>query len=455
MHLSQLSALGLLTNCILASNISPHPASAEQQQQLLDLDHNDTAYPSPSDADLDDIISSSPLLSFHRALVETSSVSDNESSVADYVVSFLKSHNFTVTTQDVPDINNSSSFSHKRKNIFAVPDSSVYGAASSSGKKDDPIEVLLSSHIDTVPPFIPYKLIPPNTTDAFNSSDLTIFGRGTVDDKACVATQLFAILSLLASPDHHISPTSLALLFVVGEEYGGDGMRHFSDSPLNEKSSATWQTILFGEPTESKLTTGHKGMVRARLVARGKAAHSGYPWLGKSANSIMLKALSILDGLGDLPEDKGGLPRSEKYGKSTVNIGLVRGGVAANVVPEYAEAEVLMRLAGGTRDSAVEIVRRALEDGGVDLDGDVEVDFSWGYGPVELDSDVEGFETIVVNYGTDVPNLKIRKGVKKYLYGPGSILVAHGANEALTVGAMEGAVEGYKRLILKGLESKK
>jgi acetylornithine deacetylase len=186
-------------------------------------------------------------------------------------------------------------------------------------------------------------------------------------------------------------------------------------------------------------------VMRVDLTARGKAAHSGYPWLGRSANSMLIPALMVLDRLGDLAPEEGGLGRSEKYGNSTVNVGLIRGGVAANVVAEHAEASIMIRLAGGTIEEAKGVLSRAVAGMGL------EVFFSQGYGPVGLDADVDGFGVITVNYGTDVPNLKVKEGVKRYLYGPGSILVAHSDHESLTVGDMEEAVEGYKRLVLHAL----
>lgn len=162
---------------------------------------------------------------------------------------------------------------------------------------------------------------------------------------------------------------------------------------------------------------------------------------------MIIPALMVMDALGNIPESEGGLPASEKYGNSTVNIGKMQGGLAANVVPEYAEAECAMRLAGGTIEQVKDIVSNAIKN----ADEDLEFEFSQGYGPVDMDGDVEGFDEITVNYGTDVPNLNVKDGVKRYLYGPGSILVAHGKNEGLTVGDLEDAVEGYKKLVLHSL----
>lgn len=392
---------------------------------------------------LADVIAASPLLSLHRAICEVESITDDELAVGELLISILEAHNFTVKTQSVPppDANNSTK---ERFNIYAYPDVSKYGGLTVVGDATKP-KVLLSSHIDTVPPHIPYSLSLPKSK---SRHEILISGRGTVDDKACVAVQLQTLLDLLSSSE--ISPHDVALLFVVGEERRGDGMRAFSNSKLYETTNSEYKAILFGEPTEGKLAAGHKGIEMLTIKAHGKAAHSGYPWLGRSANSMILPALLILDGLGDLAEEEGGLPRSEKYGRSTVNVGYMQGGVAGNVVPEYAYADVTFRLAGGSVSEVRKIVTKAMS--GVDPDELLELVFSQGYGPVPLDADVDGFDTITVNYGTDVPNLKVEEGVKKYLYGPGSILVAHGKDEGLTVRDMENALEGYKTLVKHALK---
>ncbi|KAK5212358.1 hypothetical protein LTR41_002600 [Exophiala xenobiotica] len=386
---------------------------------------------------LSDVIAASPLLSLHRAICEIESVSNDELAVGKLIISILEAHNLTVKTQNVPPPHATNS-SKPRYNIYAYPDASTYGGASSAEAAGIPSpKVLLSSHIDTVPPHIPYSLSLPNKKKS-SRKDILISGRGTVDDKACVAVQIQTLLDLLADPDSKLDPSDVALLFVVGEEQTGDD------------TNSDYKAILFGEPTEGKLAAGHKGIFMVSIKAQGKAAHSGYPWLGRSANSMILPALVVLDGLGDIPEDVGGLPRSKKYGKSTVNVGYMQGGVAGNVVPEYATADVTFRLAGGEIDDVKELVTQAIRD--VDPDEELELEFSQGYSPVSLDTDVQGFDTITVNYGTDIPNLEVKDGVKRYLYGPGSILVAHGKNEGLTVGDLEEALDGYKKLVKHSLK---
>ncbi|KAL8709104.1 MAG: hypothetical protein Q9220_006125 [cf. Caloplaca sp. 1 TL-2023] len=364
----------------------------------------------------DDGDGETPLLSLHRQLVEIPSVSDHEDDVGDFLASYLTAHNFTVKKQPVKPFHSASlTGEHKQRyNVLA------YHASSSSNETP----VLLTAHLDTVPPYIPYS---------YNATSQQIAGRGTVDAKACIAAQVIAAVSLLSTQT--ISPTSLSLLYVVGEELGGDGMRAFSES-----SHPAYETVIFGEPTELKLASGHKGNLAFTVTARGIGGHSGYPWLGRNANSMLIPVLLELDQLQ--------LPKSEKYGNTTLNIGMMAGGKASNVIPVSAHADIAVRLAAGDpEESQRRIVDAVKAAGGSDL----EVRFwSKGYGPIDIDHDVEGFEDMTVNYGTDIPWLEGNH--KRYLYGPGSILDAHSDHEHLIAGDLEEAVKGYQRLILAALK---
>lgn len=387
---------------------------------------------------LDQIITSSPLLSFHRDIVEIASVSENEKHVGEFILEFLAAQNFTVEKQiATPETKDQK----ERFNVYAYV-----------GKNRYP-DVLLTSHIDTVPPFIPYSLhSPPTDGSSFDRKNLVIAGRGTVDAKASVAAIVFAALETLRdNPD-----ASIGLLFDVGEERDGVGMKYFSNSDLNLEPP-TYRSIIFGEPTELSLVEGHKGSMKFTLVSRGKAAHSGYPWLGDSAISAILPILSHLDSLPNILPQDGGLPRSERLGLSTLNIGQISGGVAVNVVPAYAEATISVRIADGSSEDIRDIVRKAVESVS---EGDPNIDLEFGHpqtgtGPQYFDVDVDGFDVITVNYGTDAASLQIHdqssQKVRRYLYGPGSIHVAHADNEAITVGELEEAVQGYKRLISASL----
>ncbi|KAL8789843.1 MAG: hypothetical protein Q9213_000911 [Squamulea squamosa] len=352
------------------------------------------------------------LYNLHRRLVEIPSTSDSEHDVGEYLASYLTAHNFNVEKQPVKPFYSENHHIKQRFNLLAYPSSSPSNST----------RVLLTAHLDTVPPYIPYN---------YNSTTHQISGRGTVDAKACIAAQVTAAITLLSSGA--IPPTSVSLLYVVGEETGGDGMRAFSKTP-----HPVYETVIFGEPTDLKLASGHKGLQGFTVGAKGKGGHSGYPWLGENANSMLIPALMALDNMQ--------LPNSEKYGNSTLNIGRMVGGVAGNVIAASAHADVAVRLASGEPEVSHKIIVDTVKA----VDERLELHFwSKGYGPVDIDHDVEGFETMTVNYGTDIPWLKGEH--KRYLYGPGSILDAHSDHEHLSAEDLAEAVEGYKKLILAAL----
>jgi acetylornithine deacetylase len=284
------------------------------------------------------------LLELHKALIEHESISGNEYAVAQWLVSYLKAQSYTVETQEVTP---ASSSQQPRLNVLAYV-----------GKARE-TRTLITSHIDTVPPYWPYE----------RRGD-EIWGRGSVDAKASVATQITAVQEMLAAGE--IREGDVAMLFVVGEEVSGDGMRKANELGLK------WETVIFGEPTELKLATGHKGIMGFEIRAKGKAGHSGYPELGRNANNMLIPALCALRNLE--------LPWSEEYGNTTLNIGRMEGGVAANVIPEEARASITIRIADGTPAVIEKIVGDAIRKTGQEL----EVDVHSGYGPVYIDSDVQG-----------------------------------------------------------------
>ncbi len=370
-----------------------------------------------------------PLFTLHRDLVNIDSVSGHEQAVGIFLERYLQGLNYTVERQHVgplikdvncsPESNWNCGEEHQpqqqnqkveRFNLLAHP----------PGHRRTPI--LLTTHIDTVPPFY-----------AYSHHHHSLRGRGIVDAKASVAAQIYAAQSLLHSS--LVPSTALSHLFVVGEEVGGDGMMAASRG-LN----LNWDTVIFGEPTELRLASGHKGILIFILRAHGKAAHSGYPWLGSSATGLLVKALAALQNLQ--------LPWSEKYGNTTLNIGTLEGGMAANVMAENASAAIGIRIAEGNSEDVKKLVLETVRSvSNTSDDGDLDVHFYGGaYGPVDIDADIPGFETMTVNYATDIPNLE--GDHKRYLYGPGSILVAHSDHEVLDAKDLTEAVKGYKKIIL-------
>lgn len=352
----------------------------------------------------------------HKSLVNIESITYNEKAAGDWLAAYLESHGLVVEKQAVAD---------DRFNVLAHPPDADATAP----------RILLTSHIDTVPPFIAYEL---------KADGTEAWGRGTVDAKACVAAQTLAALRLLSRSS---PPPPLSLLFVVGEERGGDGMRAFSRSPRGNYSA-----VIFGEPTEGRLARAHKGLISVRLEVCGRAAHSGYPWLGVSATDLLVRALTRLTALEHaLPADHALFGPGRK-GRSTVNVGTVSGGVAPNVVAERAAADVAIRIAKGAPEEIRAAVARALAPvvrAAERAGGEVEVTYGGeSYGPVVIDADdVPGFDRTVVNYGTDIPNLRLEDAHKTYLYGPGTIHLAHGPSEHLALAELEEAVLAYERIV--------
>ena len=287
------------------------------------------------------------LINLHKDLVNINSITGYEQNIGSFLTEYLISHNFTVETQVVAPLV-SDPAAKTRQNVFA------YKSPSRSTR------ILLTSHMDTVAPYFPYELR--NGTE--------IWGRGAADDKGSLASQIIALEELLAASQ--ISESDVSLLFVVGEERDGAGMKKANELGL------AWETVIFGEPSEHKLVAGHKGALVFEIIAHGKAAHSSYPELGVNANSMLIPALAAIDKMK--------LPSSKKFGTTDTNIGRMEGGVAMNVIPEKATATVLSRLAAGTPEDAMEVIERVVKE----IDSRLQLDFGHRFGPVDCDTDVAG-----------------------------------------------------------------
>jgi acetylornithine deacetylase len=268
--------------------------------------------------------------------------------------------------------------------------------------------VVLSTHMDTVPPFIP------------SSEDGEfVWGRGACDTKGIIAAMIQAVEELLAE-----GRRGFGLLFVVGEETDSRGAQVANRNPRGSRF------LINGEPTENRLALGSKGMLYLALEAEGRAAHSAYPELGASAIDRLLEALARLRTVP--------LPSDPVLGETTLNVGTLTGGRAANVVADYAQAEVILRTVGET-----EGLRRDLTAALEGIEG-VRIAEVRETPAVHLAS-LPGFETTVVKYTTDVPHLGAWG--QPFLLGPGSIHVAHTAEERIAKRDLEEAVRLYKEMV--------
>ena len=271
--------------------------------------------------------------------------------------------------------------------------------------------VTLSTHLDTVPPYLPPR-----------RSDTRLSGRGSCDAKGIAAAMLGAAERLRA----HGVP--IALLFVVGEETCHDGAHAANRWALETRFASL--ALVNGEPTESTLALGTKGALRVVVRTEGEAAHSAYPQLGRSATRALVHLLAELDRLT--------LPTDPLLGATTINIGSLAGGVADNVVAPSAEARLMARLVTDADDVWGRLERwsagRATLERGVDVP------------PVRLGT-MPGHPTSVVAFATDIPALGAWG--TPYLYGPGSIHVAHRDDEFIEIAELRAAVEVYERLVME------
>ena len=325
-----------------------------------------------------------------RALVDIESVTGNEKQVGDYLFAHLSSlaanHAGKVERQDVEP---------GRFNVLAY-----------WGK---PL-VTLSTHMDTVPPFFPSL-----------ENEEVIRGRGACDAKGIIAAMVIAAQALLEK-----GAKNFALLFVVGEERNGAGAITASKTPRGSRY------LVNGEPTENLLALGSKGALRYELIAQGRLAHSAYPELGHSAIETLL---DVLQDIRRIP-----LPEDALLGRSTLNIGTLAGGRAPNVIADHAQADLMFRLVG---DAAP--IREAVAAA---VAGRVEAREVVHTPALRLEP-FDGFHTTVVSFTTDIPSFAGTWG-RPFLIGPGSIHVAHTAEEHIPKKQLLEAVEIYAGLV-KGL----
>ncbi|HEY0375594.1 MAG TPA: M20/M25/M40 family metallo-hydrolase [Pyrinomonadaceae bacterium] len=326
------------------------------------------------------------LFAFARQLIDIPSVSGDELAVARFLAEYLEAAGFETELQEVEE---------NRANLIAA-------------HATVPPRVVLSTHLDTVPPHV-----------AASEDGEYIYGRGACDAKGIIAAQVAAARQLRAE-----GIDDVGLLFTVDEEQASLGAL----AANRHRLARLCQFLINGEPTDNLLATGSKGSLRARVKTAGRAAHSAYPEHGESA---IEKLLDVLRDVRDYD-----WPRDEFFGETTVNVGTVAGGTRSNVVPAEAEAVLHIRL---TVPSGV--VKEALER---IAGARAEVEYLSVSEPVRM-LPVESFEQCIVRFTTDVTYLS--GWGRPLLIGPGSILDAHTAHERVAKRELEKAVELYVRLV--------
>ena len=312
-----------------------------------------------------------------RAIVDIDSTSGQEGAVGEYLVGYLRGLGFAVTIQAVDDT---------RFNVLATV---------------GPPSVVLSTHFDCVPPFFPSRI----------EGD-RLYGRGSCDAKGILAAQIAAADMLRRDGE-----TRVGLLFVVGEERGSDGAK------VANAAANGCRFLVDGEPTDNRLGLATRGMLRLKLLASGRAAHSSFPELGESAIDKLLDVLVALRSV-ELPSD-------DVLGHTHYTIGLISGGVAPNVVSPSAEAEVMFRT---VCDGSV--LREAMRP----LESRVAIEHVLEAAPVRM-ATVPGYDAVVFPYTTDIPFLSAWG--EPLLFGPGSIHVAHTADEFISISELQSAITHY------------
>jgi acetylornithine deacetylase len=315
-------------------------------------------------------------------LLAIHSTTRDEGAAVDFVARWLVARDWNVTVQEVTP---------GRGNVWA----SRKGGG-----------VTLSTHLDTVPPYVPPR-----------RENGRLYGRGACDAKGIAAAMMVAADRLVEMGEQRVD-----LLFVVGEERGSDGARIANQLPATSK----W--LINGEPTESLLASGCKGAQRVIVRTKGREAHSAYLHLGESAITPML---SMLLELQQLP-----LPVDDILGPSTVNVGLIKGGTEANIVPGACEAEMMIRLVGDVKD-----VKKVLEPW---AKGRAELEYG-SFIPAQHFHTVPGFKTAPMAYTSDIPLLT--NWGTPLLFGPGSIHVAHTPDEFIEETELRASVDAYVSLV--------
>ena len=324
------------------------------------------------------------LFELTRKLIDIPSVTGDERAVGVFLKEHLESLGYFVQLQEA---------ARDRFNVFATT--------------GVPSRVVLSTHMDTVPPFI-----------QSSEDDEKIYGRGACDAKGIIAAQINAAEQLRAEGIQEIG-----LLFTVDEEQGSLGAQI-----ANLKNPVPQPDYLInGEPTDNKLASATKGSIGLNLHTTGRAAHSAYPEQGESA---IEKLLDVLERIRRCE-----WPVDELLGETTCNIGVISGGTRANVVPDAAFADLRIRLV-----SEAAPVRKLIEAA---IAGRAEVEYLSEHEPVWLET-IDGIEQCVVRFTTDIPYLS--NWGKPLLLGPGSILNAHTEHEFVEKRELEQAIDIYVQL---------
>ena len=308
-------------------------------------------------------------------------------------------------------------------------------------------KLIFEAHMDTVsikgmsiPPFEP------------TIRDGRLYGRGSVDDKAGLAAMMHAVASL---KEQGITPEcEVWLAAVVDEEHTYRGVVKLCEGLQAEAA-------IVAEPTDLRAVIASKGVLRWRIVTRGKAAHSSKPHLGNNAISHMSRLVLALEQ----ENERLAATRHPLLGPGTISVGVIRGGVQVNFVPDQCSIEIDRRLLPG--ESASTVLQHyqglldtlkarhpgfdafmedppLLVDEALDTPADAEVA---NVARRVLQAAGLNSEVIGVPFGSDASKLS-RVGVPTIVFGPGSIDQAHAADEYVEMEPVRVAERFYRDFVL-------
>ena len=297
------------------------------------------------------------------------------------------------------------------------------------------VELVLVGHTDTVP-------YDPNWTEALTLSEREgkLFGRGACDTKAFIAAALTAVESLnlkdLRRP--------LALLFTADEEIGLIGAKRFAEARFMQARFA-----IVGEPTSLQPMRAGKGYCLAEVTVKGREAHSAYPSLGTSAVFAAARLLARIEKIAEQLRSETHAGFDPPY--TTLNVGVIQGGTAKNVVAGSCRFTLEWRpIPGQPPARLLALLNAAIaEESAADPNLFFEVDAARADQGFETSADsklVTVLEGLTANssgtvaFGTEAAQLT-ELGAEAVVMGPGNIREAHRTGEFVPVNELERCVE--------------
>lgn len=328
------------------------------------------------------------VLTLAATLIDIPSVTGNEAAIADYISQWMRARGWPVEELEVEG---------QRRNVFVA-----FGTP----------RIVFSTHMDVVPG-------PESLFSSKRDSEI-LYGRGACDAKGILATILVLAEQLRAE-----GAENFGLLFVVGEETDGIGAR--TAVPVLKNRGI--EVLVNGEPTEGNFARATKGILDFEVQITGKSCHSGYPKQGIDANRALVECAAKLYA--------GNFGSDPILGESLINIGVVDGGSASNVLAAEARMTCCVRTVTDSNASALAEIKR--------LTVPHKVTVTRNALPVQLAVPDWEESPYIAAYGTDVPYLQ-ELGCRCYMCGPGTILNAHTDHESLSAAEVAMAYDKYYRL---------